>query len=82
MSYDIFPGTALAILGALKGKTAEEMAQELLEEEEQAMRERSEEKDKYEPRASDQARQRKTQTLPWSQSCRWLVQEPWNLLDM
>lgn len=46
MNYDIFPGTALAILGALKGKTAEEMAQELLEEEEQAMKERSEEKEK------------------------------------
>lgn len=45
MNYDIFPGTALAILGALKGKTAEEMAQELLEEEEKAMRERSEEKE-------------------------------------
>ena len=45
MSHDIFPKTALAILGALKGKTAEEMAQELLEEEEQAMRERSEEKE-------------------------------------
>ena len=45
MNYDIFPETALAILGALKGKTAEEIAQELLEEEEQAMRERSEEKD-------------------------------------
>ena len=26
MNYDIFPGTALAILGALKGKTAEENA--------------------------------------------------------
>ena len=34
MSYDIFPETALAVLGALKGKTAEEMAQEFLEEEE------------------------------------------------
>ena len=45
MNYDIFPRTALAILGALKGKTAEEMAQELLEEEEQAMREHSEEKE-------------------------------------
>lgn len=45
MSYDIFPGTALAILGALKGKTAEEMAQELLEEEEKAMKERTEEKE-------------------------------------
>lgn len=46
MSHDIFPGTALAILGALEGKTAEEMAHELLEEEEQAMRERSEDKEK------------------------------------
>lgn len=46
MSYDIFPKTALEILGALEGKTAEEMAQELLEEEEQAMEERSEEKEK------------------------------------
>ena len=45
MNYDIFPKTVLAILGALKGKTAEEMAQELLEEEEQAMRERSEGKE-------------------------------------
>ena len=45
MSHDIFPETALAILGALKGKTAEEMAQELLEEEGQAMKERSEEKE-------------------------------------
>ena len=34
MSYDIFPETALEIIGALKEKTAEEMAQELLEEEE------------------------------------------------
>lgn len=45
MSQDIFPGTALAILGALKGKTTEEMAQELLEEEEKAMKERSEDKE-------------------------------------
>lgn len=45
MSYDIFPGTALAVLGALEGKTAEEMAQELLEEEEKAMRERSEDEE-------------------------------------
>lgn len=45
MSHDIFPVTALAILGALEGKTAEEMAQELLEEEEKAMRERTEEKE-------------------------------------
>lgn len=45
MSYDIFPGTALAILRALKGKTVEEMAQELLEEEEKATRERPEDKE-------------------------------------
>ena len=45
MSYDIFPETALAILGALKGKTAEEMAQELLEEEDKAMKGRSEGKE-------------------------------------
>lgn len=45
MNYDIFPGTALAILGALKGKTTEEMAQELLGEEEKAMKERSEDKE-------------------------------------
>lgn len=45
MSYDIFPGTALAVLGALKGETAEEMAQELLEEEEKAMRELSEDEE-------------------------------------
>ena len=32
--YDIFPVSALAILGALEGKTIEEMAQSLLEEEE------------------------------------------------
>ena len=40
MSYDIFPETALEIIGELKGKKmAEEMAQELLEEEKQAMKE-------------------------------------------
>lgn len=33
--YDIFPANALAILGALEGKTVEEMAQSLLEEEEE-----------------------------------------------
>lgn len=33
--YDIFPETALAVLGALEGKTAEEMAQSLLEQEEE-----------------------------------------------
>ena len=32
--YDIFPVSALAVLGALEGKTIEEMAQSLLEEEE------------------------------------------------
>ena len=31
---DIFPVSALAVLGALEGKTIEEMAQSLLEEEE------------------------------------------------
>ena len=31
--YDIFPVSALAILGALEGKTIEKMAQSLLEEE-------------------------------------------------
>ena len=39
MNHGIFPGTALAILGALKEKTTDEMAHELLEEEEQTMRE-------------------------------------------
>ena len=33
-TYDIFPVSALAVLGALEGKTIEEMAQSLLEEEE------------------------------------------------
>lgn len=33
-TYDIFPISALAVLGALEGKTIEEMAQSLLEEEE------------------------------------------------
>ena len=32
--YDIFPVSALAVLGALEGKTIEEMAQSLLKEEE------------------------------------------------
>lgn len=32
--HDIFPISALAVLGALEGKTAEEMAQSLLEQEE------------------------------------------------
>lgn len=38
--HDIFPMTALAVLGALEGKTAEEMAQSLLEEEEEIAKER------------------------------------------
>lgn len=33
--YDIFPMTALAVLGALEGKTPEEMAQSLLDQEEE-----------------------------------------------
>lgn len=33
-TYDIFPISALVVLGALEGKTVEEMAQSLLEEEE------------------------------------------------
>lgn len=32
--HDIFPMSALAVLGALEGKTAEEMTQPLLEQEE------------------------------------------------
>ena len=35
MRHDIFPMGALAVLGALEGKTAEEMAQSLLEQEEE-----------------------------------------------
>ena len=34
ITHDIFPVSALAVLGALEGKTIEEMAQSLLEEEE------------------------------------------------
>lgn len=41
--YDIFPMSALSVLGALEGKTAEEMAQSLLEQEEEMAKERSEE---------------------------------------
>lgn len=33
MNYDIFPLTALKVLGALERKSVEEMAQSLLEEE-------------------------------------------------
>lgn len=40
--HDIFPMGALAVLGALEGKTAEEMAQSFLEEEEEMSKERSE----------------------------------------
>lgn len=37
--HDIFPMTALGILGALEGKTAEEMGQSLLEQEEEYAKE-------------------------------------------
>lgn len=40
MSYDIFPMGALSVLGALEGKTAEEMADSLLEEEEKMAKEK------------------------------------------
>lgn len=38
--HDIFPITALGVLGALEGKTPEEMAQSLLEQEEEMAKER------------------------------------------
>lgn len=41
--HDIFPISALAVLGALEGKTAEEMAQSLLEQEEEIAKEGGEE---------------------------------------
>ena len=41
--HDIFPITALSVLGALEDKTAEEMAQSLLEQEEEMAKERGEE---------------------------------------
>lgn len=41
--YDIFPANALAVLGALEGKTVEEMAQSLLEEEEKLAAEHAKE---------------------------------------
>ena len=41
--YDIFPVNALAVLGALEGKTIEEMAQSLLEEEERLAQQKREE---------------------------------------
>lgn len=40
--HDIFPMGALAVLGALEGKTAEEMAQSLLEQEEEIAKEKGE----------------------------------------
>lgn len=40
--HDIFPMGALAVLGALEGKTAEEMAQSLLDQEEEMAREKKE----------------------------------------
>ena len=43
--YDIFPAGALAVLGALEGKTVEEMAQSLLEEEDKIAEEHAEKKD-------------------------------------
>ena len=42
IGHEIFPMSALAVLGALEGKTAEEMAQSLLEQEEEMAKERSE----------------------------------------
>lgn len=38
MRHDIFPVGALAVLGSLEGKTPEEMALELLEQEEELAR--------------------------------------------
>lgn len=44
--YDIFPISALAVLGALEGKTIEEMAQSLLEEEEKLAIEKAKKEEK------------------------------------
>ncbi len=44
-NYDIFPAGALAVLGALEGKSAEEMAQSLIEKEEKAASERTKEEE-------------------------------------
>ena len=44
--YDIFPVSALAVLGALEGKTVEEMAQSLLEEEEKLSIEKTKKEEK------------------------------------
>ena len=38
--YDIFPMGVLSVMGAIEGKTPEEMAQSLLEQEEQEAKER------------------------------------------
>ena len=53
MSYDIFPMGALGVLGALEGKTAEEMAESLLEEEEQMAKEREENDGKEENKKTE-----------------------------
>lgn len=45
-TYDIFPISALAVLGALEGKTVEEMAQSLLEEEEKLAIEKTKKEEK------------------------------------
>lgn len=43
--HDIFPASALAVLGALEGKSVEEMAQSLLEDEEKAVCKHSKEEE-------------------------------------
>ena len=53
MSYDIFPMGALGVLGALEGKTVEEMAESLLEEEEQMAKEREENDGKEENKKTE-----------------------------
>lgn len=45
-TYDIFPISALGVLGALEGKTVEEMAQSLLEEEEKLAIEKTKKEEK------------------------------------
>ena len=44
-TYDIFPVSALAVLGALEGKTIEEMAQSLLEDEERLVADHAKEEE-------------------------------------
>lgn len=46
--YDIFPVKALAVLGALEGKTVEEMAQSLLEQEEEIATEHAKDEEECE----------------------------------